>query len=65
MTSWKRLWGKKTKKSQRKVEQRYDQWLDDLQEQYGSVERAASASREIKKNKRNETPDYKLNNSEH
>lgn len=33
MTSWKRLFGKKTKKDHRKLETRYEEWLRKLQQE--------------------------------
>jgi len=35
MTSWKRLFGKKTKKAHRKIEEKYDLWLQQLHSNYG------------------------------
>ncbi len=32
MTSWKRLFGKKTRKTHRKLESRYEEWLRKLQQ---------------------------------
>lgn len=38
MTSWKRLFGKKNKKAQRKSEEKYDLWLQQLHHSYGPQE---------------------------
>lgn len=54
MTSWKRLFGKKTKKAHRKLETSYEEWLRRLQQQYG-VEATDKYSRAmVMKKKRRE-----------
>lgn len=53
MTSWKRLFGKKTKKAHRKLEQKYDQWLENLHASYGPQSAMATEARSVNKNRNN------------
>lgn len=49
MTSWKRLFGKKTKKAHRKLEQKYDLWLENLHTNYAPQASIATNSRDENK----------------
>ncbi len=52
MTSWKRLFGKKTKKAHRKLNSKYDQWLEHLHSSYGPQSMAGNSSTTETKNPR-------------
>lgn len=52
MTSWKRLFGKKNRKAHLKAEQKYDQWMRLMHDQYGSHPEIPQVPREIEKEKK-------------
>jgi len=57
MTSWKRLFGKKTKKAHRKIEEKYDLWLQQLHSNYGPQEHGQGDQRNSKSVKSKRSPD--------